>query len=352
MSVRSLVRPDLRAFAPYIPAAPIYDAVRLHANEASWQHDWDRTAPGLNRYPDPAAAAVVSRLAQIYDTDPERVLLARGSDDAIDALTRVACVAGTDAVVVCPPTFGMYAVAARLQGARVVEVPLRADDGFGVDARVLTEAATAAKIVYLCSPNNPTGNVVPLPIVEQLCADLQGRAFVVVDEAYAEFTAAPSAVGLAPSHDNLVVLRTLSKAYALAGARVGAAIAHPEIVSLLRAILPPYPVPTLSLHAAREALSPEAVQRVRSQAAATVERRRQMISRLAAIETVRRVWPSEANFVLIRAAAADRAAGALRDAGVLVRQFPQAPELEGCLRITVGAASENDAALQVLEGLQ
>lgn len=355
MSALSLVRPDLLDFAPYVHAAPVFDAVRLHANEASWRHDWDDTPAGLNRYPDPAATTVVARLAEIYGTTSDRVLLGRGSDDAIDALTRLACAAGTDAVAICPPTFGMYAAAARLQGANVVEVPLRAERGFAVDPTVLVDAMAAAttevKIVYLCSPNNPTGNTTALATIERICDALRGRAFVVVDEAYAEFAGGRSAVSLAPSYDNLVVLRTLSKAYALAGARLGVAVADPAIVRLLRGVLPPYPVPTASLDAAQQGLSANGVRRVQNEVAETRARRTALSIELARIGRVRRVWPSEANFLLVECDDADRVAATLRDAGILVRQFPQAPELGGCIRITVGTGAQNAALLRKLEDL-
>lgn len=355
MSVLSLVRRDLLDFAPYVPAAPVFDAVRLHANEAPWRHDWDDTPSGLNRYPDPAAATVVARLAEIYGTTPDRVLLGRGSDDAIDALTRLACAAGTDAVAICPPTFGMYAAAARLQGADVVEVPLRADRGFALDATALIDRVAAVtqtvKIVYLCSPNNPTGNTTSLATIGQVCDALRGRAFVVVDEAYAEFAVGRSAVSLATAYDNLVVLRTLSKAHALAGARLGVAVAAPEIVRLLRGILPPYPVPTPSLDAAQQCISADGVRRARDEAAATVARRAALRADLAEIGRVRRIWPSEANFLLVEFAEADRVAATLRAAGILVRQFPQASELHRCIRITVGTGAENGSVLRILEGL-
>ena len=157
MSALDFVRPDLRDFAPYRAAAPVYDATRLHANEATWRQPWDDSVVGLNRYPDPVAARVTAGLAERYGVAPGNMLLTRGSDDAIDALTRLTCVAGQDAVAVCPPTFGMYAVAARVQGAGVIEVPLTSDGD--VDADALIRDAASVRLVYICSPNNPTGNV-------------------------------------------------------------------------------------------------------------------------------------------------------------------------------------------------
>lgn len=335
----ALARADLKDFVPYEAAVPGADAIRLHANESSWRHDWDDSEAGLNRYPDTRPGPLAGRLGELYEVDASEVLVTRGSDDAIDVLVRSFCEAGRDAVSVCPPTFGMYAVSARLQGARVIQVPLSADDGFRVDVDGL--CAAGAKIVFLCSPNNPTGNAVDVEVVARLCERFADRALVVVDEAYAEFCSAPSAVGLRPRFDNLVVLRTLSKAYALAGARVGALIADPAVVRLLRAVLPPYPLPSLCLEAARRLLRPEAIERARDEMRATVERRQQMAERLAGLESVVRVWPSEGNFLLVQMRDAPACIDACRRRGVLIRDFSRTPGLDQCVRITIGDEDQN-----------
>jgi len=347
----SLARRDLTDFVPYESAVPKADMVRLHANESSWRHDWDDTGRGLNRYPDPGGEALSARLAELYGVPAEQVLPTRGSDDAIDVLVRTFCEAGRDNVVICPPTFGMYAVAARVQGAGVLEAPLSADRGFGLDLGATESAAARAKIVFLCSPNNPTGNAVPAGQVAELCRRLAGRALVVVDEAYGEFAETPSAVTLRAEHDNLVVLRTLSKAYALAGARVGVLIGDAELVSLLRGVLPPYPLPTLSVEAARRLLVPGVLARARAETRAAVQRREALRGVLAELSCIETVWPSEGNFLLIRFRDADSAVAACRDGGVLVRDFSRRPGLTGCVRITVGDESQNRMLVDILGAL-
>jgi histidinol-phosphate aminotransferase len=347
----SLARADLRQFVPYESAVPRADMTRLHANESPWRHDWDDTDRGLNRYPEPRNEKVAGRLAELYGVGTDEVLVTRGSDDAIDVLVRAFCEAGRDSVVVCPPTFGMYAVAARLQGATVREIPLLADREFRPDLSATVAAGETAKIVFLCSPNNPTGNIVSAEDVSLLCDRLANRALVVVDEAYAEFAAGPSAVTLRARHDNLVILRTLSKAYALAGARIGALIGDAEMVRLLRGVLPPYPVPTLSLEAAERLLVPDALDRARAEVASTVARREWLATALSGLKEIQRIWPSEGNFLLVRFRDADSALTACRAGGILLRDFSRAPGLVGCVRITVGDEDQNRALVDILRSL-
>jgi histidinol-phosphate aminotransferase len=337
--VAHLLRPELRDFTAYHAASPRRGVVRLHANESSWRAGWDETDDGLNRYPDPRPAALVNALAALYAVAPGAVLATRGSDDGIDLLVRAFCRAREDAVLVCPPTFGMYAVAARLQGAGVVEAPLRADFSVDVPA-VLAAVRPGVKLVFLCSPNNPTGSVVAARTVARLCRALDGHSVVVLDEAYVEFCSTSGCAGLLAEHANLVLLRTLSKAWGLAGARIGALLADPELVAILRALAPPYPLPSLATEAA-----------LRRRTSGVVKRRAELAEALAALPAVRRVWPSEGNFLLARFAGAAAAMAACEEAGVLVRDFSRQPRLGGCLRITVGTAAENRKLLAALARL-
>ncbi|HEY4529512.1 MAG TPA: aminotransferase class I/II-fold pyridoxal phosphate-dependent enzyme, partial [Luteimonas sp.] len=247
MSTLDLVRPDLRGFAGYRSARSdiARGEVWLNANESPWPNPAD-PAGTCRRYPEPQPTRLREVISALYGCAPECLLLSRGSDEAIDLLVRALCRPGEDAVLVTPPVFGMYAVSARLQGARLVEVPLRdAEVGFELDAdAVVAEALQSqARIVFLCSPSNPTGGLVPLDAIEDIAARLDGRALVVVDEAYGEYTAQASATTLLPRLGNLAVLRTLSKAHALAAARVGCVIADAVLVAVLRACQAPYPVP-------------------------------------------------------------------------------------------------------------
>ncbi len=346
-----LARPDLQDLTPYDACSPGPGVVRLHANESPWRRSWDESAAGLNRYPDPVAGRLTSRLAQVYGAPREELLLTRGSDDAIDLLVRAFCIGGRDNIVTCPPTFPMYAMAARLQGAGVREAPLAAAEDFAVDESAICESASSAKLVFLCSPNNPTGGVVTNDAVARLCRTLSGRALVIVDEAYAEFSGRPSAIALRRDHSNLVILRTLSKAYALAGLRIGTVIAHPDVVRLLRAILPPYPLPSPCLEAATRTLSDVALAAARSEVEATLVRKARFADSLAGIPCVRKIWPGEANFLLIRVRDARRVTSVLRAQDVLVRDFANVDVLQDCVRISIGEERENDKALTILEAI-
>lgn len=345
----ALVRPELRGFEAYEAAVSRRDAVRLHANEACWRHDWDEA--GLNRYPDTRQDGLAVGLAALYGVPPAEVLVTRGSDDAIDVLVRSLCRAGRDAVVVCPPTFGMYAVAARVQGAALRAAPLDAHRGWALDPEAVVAAADGARLVFLCSPNNPTGNAVPAADIARVADALAGRALVVVDEAYGEFADTPSALTLRPDHPNLAVLRTLSKAYGLAGARLGALVADPELAGLLRAVLPPYLLPTPCTAAATRLLEPGSLAKARAGIAAVRERRATLARELAGLPAVERVWPSEANFLLVRFVPGAEPVAACAERGLLIRDFSGKPALARCARITVGAPEENRRLLTALAEL-
>lgn len=348
MSVLDLARPEIRALQPYSSARTEASggSILLNANESPWSAE-QAAARGFNRYPDPQPPELIARLAALYEVGTDRVLVARGSDECIDLLVRAFCRAGRDAVAISSPTFGMYAVSAQVQGAAIVDVPLAPDFSYDADALV-TRIDDSVKIVFVCTPNNPTGNLVPIATIEHLTRTLANRALVVVDEAYIEFADAPSAIGLLDSHDNLVVLRTLSKAHALAGARVGSLIAHRDIVALLRKILPAYPLPTSCIAAALAALSPEALATTRRRIAALVEGRDRLATILRSIPTIIDVFPSSANFVLVRCASADSLYRRLLDRGVVVRNVSRQTALSDCLRISVGTEDEIESLHAVL----
>ena len=249
-SVLDLLRPDLRGFAGYSSArrTSLSGSIWLNANESSLPSAAD-PGLGLNRYPEPQPPQLRARLAQLYRVDAAQLLVTRGSDEGIDLLVRGFCRAGVDGVAIASPCFGMYAVCARVQGAPLVDVPLLDRDGrWSLDVEGIRSAVTTrgARIVFLSSPANPTGQALSTNQVRELAQTLRGRAVLVLDEAYGEYSEVPSATALLPEFDNLVVLRTLSKAHALAGARVGVTIAAPALITLLGNLSAPYPVPAPS----------------------------------------------------------------------------------------------------------
>ncbi|MDH7451797.1 histidinol-phosphate transaminase [Luteimonas composti] len=354
--ILALVREDLRDFAGYSSArsARLQGEIWLNANESAWANAADVDA-ACRRYPDPQPADLRDALCALYGVRTDQLLVGRGSDEAIDLLVRATCTPGRDAVLVTPPVFGMYAVSARLQGAPLVDAPLRDDprEGLVPDFEAIERAALArgARLVFLCSPSNPGGAAIPLDAVATLARRLADHALVVVDEAYGEFSDVPSATSLLGDLPNLVVLRTLSKAHALAAARIGVAIAAPELISVLRRCQAPYPVPDPVARLGVAALSPDALARTRARIDQVRIERARLFDALSRLRCVRRVYPSQGNFLLVRFEDADAAFAALLAAGVVVRDQRAAPSLGDALRITVGTPAQNDRVLETLATL-
>ncbi|HEX8482254.1 MAG TPA: histidinol dehydrogenase [Allosphingosinicella sp.] len=347
--VSRLARPEIPALPEVDIAANANeafgsDAIKLDANENPYAPlAQGALAAGLNRYPEPQPARLRKAMAALYGVAPECLVLTRGADDAIDILVRTFCRAGVDSVAICTPTFSAYAQFARLQGARVVEIPLGPD--FDFDPETFIEAARGEpdlKLAFVCAPNNPTGNLVPLSAIDALCAALPDT-IVVIDEAYIEFSEQESAAGRAATNENVVVLRTLSKAYGLAGARVGCAIAHPDTIALLTRALPPYPLPSLSIEAAVSALSPSRRNVHRERIARIKADRERLAALLAESPAVRSVRSGGGNFLFLEVEDPEGLAAKLASLGIRVRFRPNAAP--GGVRLTIGTDSENEAAL-------
>ena len=231
----ALARPEIVALKPYAHASWLPALTRMHANEAPWRPTGDQTQAGLNRYPEPQPQALIERLAALYGVLPTQLLGTRGADEAIDILSRIYLRAGSDAILQFGPTFGMYRVAAHIQGAEVIELALNRDAGWRFDPEALLAAwRPNIKLVYLCSPNNPTANLLEETALEYICGALEGKAIVVIDEAYIEWSGRASFARRLQQFRTLAILRTLSKAHALAGARIGALLASPDLIQLAR----------------------------------------------------------------------------------------------------------------------
>jgi histidinol-phosphate aminotransferase len=347
--VTELARPDIVALKAYEHASWEPTLERLHANELPWRSLADESVAGLNRYPEPQPQVLLERLAALYEVAPESILVGRGGDEAIDLLMRGFCRAGQDSIIICPPTFGMYSVAARIQGAQVLSVPLRADAGFALDTRAVLERCTPdVKLIFLCSPNNPTANLLSDDAILELTRAVQGRAIVVVDEAYLEFSGARSLARRIQQLPHLAIVRTLSKAHALAGARCGALIADPEVIRLLRKVIPPYAIAQQSLEAVLKALEPAQLVISSTRLEMILSERGRMLSTLPTFANITRVWPSSANFILAEFRDPALALARSRGAHLLIRDARGYPGLGGCLRITVGSPEQNNRLLDAL----
>lgn len=357
MSVLELARPEIVAMKPYSSARSeaAAEGILLNANECPWPLIDDplfRVGEGLtlNRYPQPQPGELVAKLAERYGLPPDHLLLTRGSDEGIDLLVRVFCRAGRDAILDCPPGFGMYRVAAQTQGAEIISVP-RAPDDLSLDRRGILEAVadSAPRVVFLTSPANPTGDLVQPDFLESLLAACRGNSIVVVDEAYAEFTQSAGFSARVPGHDHLVVLRTLSKAYASAGLRCGVVLAKPELIGLLQRVIAPYPLASPVLTLAYRLLDAEVTGRQKLMLREIRKNKKLLLERLAGRPFIRRIWPGEANFVLSRVNDPDALLAHCARRGIVIRGFPGNPLLADCVRITVGSHKEIIALSDALD---
>jgi histidinol-phosphate aminotransferase len=347
--ITELARPEIVALQPYEHASWEPPLQRLHANELPWRATGDETGAGLNRYPEPQPRELVKRLAALYGAEPNQVLIGRGSDEAIDLLVRCFCRAGQDAVLVCPPTFGMYAVAARIQGAEVVSVPLRAEAGFSLNVdEILRQCTPRVKLVFLCSPNNPTGNLIDEADVLRIAARLEGRALVIVDEAYIEFAGVESLIRRVKELPQLAVMRTLSKSHGLAGARCGTLIANPEIIALLRKVIPPYAITQLTVEAVLKLLEPPQIAIMHSRIAAIRSERERVTRAVSRLPGVRRVWPTDSNFFLAELDDPQRALDRARAANLLIRDVRAQAGIGRSVRISIGTPEQNDRLIGAL----
>jgi len=278
----------------------------------------------------------------------EQLFHSRGADEAIDLLVRAFCACGQDAVLITPPTFVMYETAAQIQGARVHRVPLTAGSfALDVDAVLAAQRADpATKLVFLCSPNNPTSNLMDRAGVLRLATELRGRALVVVDELYLDYSGRPSLAAEIPTHPNLVALRSVSKEYSLAGERLGIAVAHPEVIGILRRIMAPYSLSVSAIRAVTTAVSPEGIAHGRANIRRILAERDRVAAALAASPAVRRVFPSDANFLLVQVDDAPALCARMETDGVKIRN--RSALLDGAVRISIGTPEENDAMLGVL----
>ena len=343
-----LARPEILALEPFDiaanNAAAFPGAIKLDANENPFPPLVDGPlATNVNRYPEPQPVALKATLASLYGVRPEHLAITRGADDAIDMLVRTFCRPLVDAVAIPTPSFSAYAHFVRLQGARVIEVPLNAEFDFDPDAFLSAiEGEADLKLAFICTPNNPTGNEVEPSSVLKV-ADALPNVIIVADEAYLDFSATPSLAAEASQRPNLVVLKTLSKAYGLAGARIGCAIGEPALIACATRALPPYPLPSLSVDAAMTALAPSRRSIHEERIARIKEARERLAAKLARSPMVRKVRSGGGNFLFLEVQDPDALAARLRSLGIRVRFRPNAAP--GGVRVTIGSDDENDALL-------
>lgn len=352
-NIESLVRPNILALKPYTSARDEFNSDQAAADALAEMVFLDANENSLggplqadySRYPDPHQKQLKKRIGAQRNLRPEQIFLGNGSDEAIDLLMRVFCEPGRDAVLVLPPTYGMYSVQAAIQNARIERIPLKPD--FNPDIPAIRKASVDCKLLFLCSPNNPTGNRFATEDVREILSFFPG--IVVVDEAYIDFSATPSLIGLIKEFPNLVVLQTFSKGWGLAGLRVGMAFSNAFIIQMLNKIKYPYNLDAVTMRLVETALQCGSV--VQEKISALLSERTRLATLLTEIPCVKQVFSSDANFLLVRVSDADGIYARLCEQGVVVRNRSKEIHCENCLRITVGTPQENDRLLDLMKNL-
>ena len=348
MSVTALARPEIRRLDPYDAAAQVDDTVRLNANESPVPCAVGGFRRPLNRYPEVRPAGLQARLAERFGCEVPQLLVTRGSSEAIDLLIRTFCRAGTDSILTPSPSFSMYRHYATIQDAEVIEVPMPAEQDFAFDVGAALDACDDnTRILFVCSPNNPTGTPLPRTSLLRLLDSRAQQSVVVVDEAYIEFGNQPSVVDLLDRYPNLVVLRTLSKALGFAGARCGAVIGSTEVVRMLNAVQAPYALATPVVECVEDALGDAALRKAEDAVLQIIVERDRVMQRVAQYAFVDKIWPSEANFFLVRVADADQILARCAEQKVLLRGFKG--DLADCLRISIGSPDDNERLFVALD---
>ena len=342
--LNALMRPNIRALKPYSSARSEFAGtaeVFLDANENAFGSP---AGDGMNRYPDPLQTALKLRLADMLNVLPQQIFVGNGSDEAIDLLIRIFCVPGKDEIMICPPTYGMYRVSADINDVTVKEVALTRK--FQLDVAPILQAVTErTKLIFACSPNNPTGNQMDRTSIIEIANNFGG--LVVVDEAYIHFADADSMVKELGSLPNIVVLQTFSKAWGMAAIRVGLAITSREIVGSMNKVKPPYNVSGIAQQIALEALNGRNL--VDDWTAVAIRGRKEMADNLREFTFVEEIFPSDANFLLLRVTDASTIYRYLIEQKIVVRDRSNVELCEGCLRITVGTAEENERLIAALK---
>ena len=344
MNLNNLIRKNIKAMKPYSSARDEFkdlkaDMVFLDANENPFETT-------LNRYPDPQQTALKELISKQKELPINQVLLGNGSDEVLDLIVRAFCEPNQDSILTLPPTYGMYGVLAQLNSIENIEVPLSKDFNIDID-QVLKQVKPSTKLLFICSPNNPSGNIMDVNAVTRLLKAFDG--LVVIDEAYIDFTTIESWMQHLNTFPNLIVTQTLSKAYGLAGIRLGTCYASKEIIAVLNKIKPPYNINSLTQKAAIEALQNNEVS---EQVSSILREREKLANALASCFFVKKIYPSDANFILIKVDDANKRYDELLRHGIVIRNRTTQLGCENCLRISLGTPAENKQLLTLLNTLK
>lgn len=345
--INALVRENIQNLKPYRSARDDFDSgILLDANENSFGAPFADDLE-LNRYPMPYQQQLRDQIAAFRGVNRENVFVGVGSDEAIDLLFRIFCNPGKDRIIINPPTYGMYRVSANINDVEVDEVLLT--ESFQLQPeKILAAVQPETKMIFICSPNNPTANSMSITDIVKVLEGFDGM--VVVDEAYIDFSRQGSLSNNIEEFTNLVVLQTLSKSFGLAGIRLGIALGSPEVISYMMKVKAPYNVNKLTSQKAMEGFAN--LNHVKKNIESLMEERERVITKLVSYSQIEKVFPTDANFVMFRIADAEAVYQKLAEQGVIVRYRGNEPHCENCLRLTVGTAAENDRFFAALENIE
>ncbi|ORT50081.1 histidinol-phosphate aminotransferase [Vibrio sp. qd031] len=340
--MEKLARPTVQALTPYLSARRIGGSgdVWLNANESPFNNAYVVDSDALNRYSECQPAELINAYAAYAGVTPDKVLTSRGADEGIELLIRAYCEPGTDSILYCPPTYGMYAISAETIGVERKTVPLT--QSWQLDLDGIEKNLDGVKLVFVCSPNNPTGNLVNRDDIIRLLEMTKDRAIVVMDEAYIDFCPEASTVDLLGQYPNLAILRTLSKAFALAGLRCGFTLANPELINVLLKVIAPYPVPIPVAQIATQALTnlSQAQQQVD-----TLNKNRAWLANELAENAQLTVFDGWGNYLLVQFPDGDALFKAAWDSGIILRNSP----IQDCVRISIGSEQECRATIEFIQ---
>jgi len=338
--LKDLIRRNIRDLIPYSSARNEYsgmEAILMDANESPYNGPF-------NRYPDPGQEKLKLRLAEILDVLPGKIFLGNGSDEAIDLLIRIFCVPGRDRIIIMDPSYGMYKVCADINDVACDFVELDPDFSLNAD-RILSTVKSTTKMVFLCSPNNPTSNLLEPVEIRKVLEGFGGM--VILDEAYIDFTGGNGLIPYLDQYANLVLLRTLSKAWAAAGIRLGMALADERVCEILNRVKYPYNINVLTQEKALELLSKE--KQKQEWIDLILAERERLTEELVNLDIIKTVYHSDANFLLVRTDDPDLVYDTLQHGGIIVRNRSHMTHCEGCLRITIGTRAENKRLIEILK---
>ena len=349
MNIKDLVRPEVLNLKPYVPAKKVLDKVRLNANESPYSVTQSASESCLNLYPDARPDQIRSAVSSYLDLPNENIVITRGSTEAIDVAIRTFCIPKKDGILVFPPTFEMYKFYADVQGIKMHTILLDDQNGYALDMKAIEMFdPSQSKLTFICSPSNPLGHTLSNESIYRICDHFSKSGLIVLDGAYVEFDDDNIYKNILSRFENVIMLRTLSKAFGLAGVRCGALISSEEICQYIERVIPPYSFSTPAVNSVIESLSDDGIKKSQRNIKVILDDRKWLSQELESLSDVMEVYPSHTNFILVRVNDAKEFCQKAKDSGFLLRDVSYQPLLNNCIRITVGNTDQNQKLINGL----